>query len=206
MIKKYYINEKNWVVYERIENMIVVLFMYFTDPANIQTDIKTYFDMFANETDAEFLTTYPGTRPPIIAKSHLDVIKSYNLPYRFYYNENEIFNSKAFESIYFTSSAASGQAMPHSEEPQSVCDCAYAEECKNQNIGLFALCSPLRSGITLVRSPVKYYRLDEDGFFVEEYLEKPSKNFPVYQSMRLSQKFIDFKIQRVDGKLKYLPK
>jgi hypothetical protein len=205
VIKKYYINEKNWVVYERIENMIVVLFMYFTDPTTIPTDIKTYFDMFANETDAEFLTTYPGTLPPV-AKSHLAVVRAYNLPYRFYYGENEIFDSQSLESRYFTGSVASEQAMLRSNEPQSVCDCAYAEECKNQNIGLFALCSPLRSGITLVRSPVKYYRLDEDGFFVEEYLEKPPKNFPVYQSMRLSQKFIDFKIQRVDGKLKYLPK
>ena len=205
MIKKHYIDEKNWVVYERIENMIVVLFMYFTDPARIPEDIKTYFDTFAAETDAEFLTTYPGTLPPI-AKAHLDVIKSYNLPYRFYYNENEILNSKAFELVYFTGSSSSSRAMSHSDEPQSVCDCDYANDCKNKNIGLFALCSPLRPGVTTVRSPVKYYKLGEDGFFVEEYLEKPNGNFPLYQSMRLSQKFIDFKIQRIDGKLKYLPK
>lgn len=206
MIKKYYIDSENWIVYERIENIIVVLFLYFTDPSSIPAAIKTYFDMFAAETDAEFLTSYPGTRPPVVAKSHLDVIKAYNLPYRLYYNENEITNKTAFEKAYFSNYDTLSQDMTSNGKPQSMCDWSFADICKNRSIGICALCSPLRPGITAVRSPVKYYRLDADGFFVEEYLEKPNGNFPMYQSMRLSQKFIDFKIQQVDGKLKYLPK
>lgn len=206
MIKNYHVNDNNWVVYERIEDMIVVLFMFFDDPVRISSDVKTYFDMFANETDAVFLTTYPGTQTPPVAKAHLDVIKQYGLPYRLYYDEQEITNKTAFENSFFAMPEVVGKGMKASQSPQSACDNNFALKCKESGIKPCGICSPLRSGVNYVRSPVKYYRLDADGFLVEEYLEKPDGKFPMYQSMRLSQKFREHRIQRVEDKLKYLPK
>jgi hypothetical protein len=188
----YSIDSNSSAYYEIFQNYVIINFL--------QTNKNLYSDLFlivdnlitycSNNLDVDFLFTYPGTANPLVVKSQIEVVKNKNFSYRLFYDKFEIYDLSNFENniLEYYCEIASHYCDEHNLNINDVCYSNIAEYCKQQNFKDTALCFPLRNNIPIT-TPVRYYKVNNEGLFVEEYENKPNIEDRFFPSIRLSEKF-----------------
>lgn len=208
MIKNYKIDEFNHINYRIVNNFIVIDFIHFDDPSRIFESMKNFFDYFATLDGADFLGSFPGCVNPLVVKAGLDVIKSYGFNYRIFYDKQEVEDLTVFENEVLNTYVDKCQqfiAGPTWNNTQSSCDGIIGKYAQTEGFKPCAVFSPLKKKVGYVRTPVKYYEVDSQGFLIKEYDEKPKKD-NLHMSYRLTNMFQICKIKVENGSLKYFPK
>lgn len=206
MIINYKLNDNNFINYKIQKDYAVVDFLYFDDPQSIYDCWKHYFDYLATFDFLEYVGCYPGCNNPLVIKAALDVFKFYGFNYRIFYDDKEVDDLNIFENQIIQPFLETCLSLPQTKIVQSSCDGVIGSYASQSGFKLCAIFGPLRKKMGYVKTPVKYYKIDKDGFLTEEFDEKPNTKDMFFQNHRLSEMFKICKIKIIDGSLKYYPK
>ena len=198
MNKKYFIDEKNYIGYEIIENFVFVRYLFFANQRDIPNSIRQYINYFVSLENIDFLGFYPGTYNPIIVKSLIETIKELNFKYRIFYNKFEIKNIQEFEE---------NTLQDYYDKMSLTCSDSISA-CDDLNLGFqrCAVFSSLSQNQKTVKTPIKYYEVNDEGFLVEEFDELPNDNKKYHESIKIKDMFPICNIKIENGKIKYFPK
>jgi len=205
MFKKYNIDENNFISYEILDNFVIVKFIFFDTVDNLKVCIKKYIDYFMT-LNVDFLGCYPGTCNPIVIDSTINVFSCYELKYRIFYDGEEINNIQSFIKKTIKPCTQKILSIPNQNISQSACDGEIGRNASKEGFKSCCIFGQLNKKTEGPKTPIRYYKVDENGFLCEEFLEKPSDNAYYYKSIRLKDMFKSHKILLENGVPKYLPK
>jgi hypothetical protein len=202
---KYSIDDKNFISYEILDNFVIVKFIFFDKVSNLKDCIKEYIDYFMT-LDVDFLGCYPGTCNPVVIQSTANIFSEYGLKYRIFYNGEEVPSPKNFIEKTVKPCVQKILSMPNENISQSACDGNVGKNASKEGFGSCCIFGQLNKKTKDVKTPIRYYKVDDQGFLCEEFLEKPNDSAYYYKSIRLKDMFKSYKILLDNGFLKYLPK
>jgi hypothetical protein len=203
---KYSINANNFIRYEIINDIVMIKWLFYDDVNLLSSSIFNYIDYLSTINNVEFLGWYPGTFNPLVVKYVLDYAKNKNFNYRIFYDLNEVFSVKAFEKTILQYNVEASLNIPGETVFQSSCDGPVGKISQQNGFKKCCVFTSLRQNNNIVKTPIKYYEIDDQGFLVQEHSEKPKNNKKYYQSFRIENLFRSMKIKIENGKLVYYQK
>jgi hypothetical protein len=202
----YYKNDLNFLAFKIKDNAILASAIVTEKEISYEevfTFVNYFFETMIKEyPDADTMINYPGTFNPFVAKIILENVKQFNFDYCIYYDREKIDDLENFENNIINANSCL---------ISNNFDCSNNNTIgENENINILkecSICSSLRIN-TQVKPPIKYYRIDSDGYLVEELDEKPAgttDNF--YSHFNLSGAFKTFNVRITDnGNLRFYKK
>ena len=206
-MKKYNIDKNNFINYEILNDFVLVNFLFTDNYANLEFQVKHYVDYLRDLNIGKFFAVYPGTPNIIIINTLLNIAHENNLNYRLYYDQQEILDKTNFENtIIKPAHEQISISLETYNKSQSACSGEVGVFCEQNGLKWFGIIFPFSNTIDYVPSPIKYYRISEDGYLVEEYDDNPNDGGNYWKSMRIKEKFATELIKIENGKPKYYAK
>jgi hypothetical protein len=200
---KYNINQNNFIVYETLDEFIMIRSLFYDDVRLLFDSIFHYMSYLSVVNDAEFLGWYPGTYNPLVVRYVLDYTQSKNFNYRIFYDLMEVADVQSFERTILNSSVQKALSVDSEITLQSACQGDVGRVAAQDGFKKCCVFTPLKKNYNLIKTPIKYYEIDDRGFLIQEHLEKPINNKKYYQSTRLGPLFSSLIISVENEKLKY---
>lgn len=199
-------DSNNYINYELHNNHIIVKFLFYYDIETLEDALIFYYQYLSTKyLNFDFLTTYPGTTNPYVVEYHLSAMDKLNLKYKVHLDGLEIKNVNKFRKSELRLFINSSKNQLERNQKQSTCSNQVSQFCKSLGMGMCSITTTLRETNLEVVSPIKYYTVDADGFLISEHDSKPLTE-RTYHSIRLSDKFQNYKIRLVDGSPRFYPK
>jgi hypothetical protein len=200
---KYFINENNFINYEIVNDFVMVRSIFYDDFSFLSQHIFAYIDFFANIENVNFLGGYPGTFNPLVVRYVLDYLKNKNFNYRIFYDKQEVKDIQRFERVILESRVQQSLLVDSPSVLQSACNGYVGQALEKSGFKRCCVFSPLKINYDYVKTPIKYYEIDSQGYLIAEYDEKPSRGGRYYQSYRLKPMFDTGVIRIENGKPVY---
>lgn len=204
MIRRFKADNLNYINYRVINDCGIIYYLNFDDVARILPCMHEYFKHLRS-LDLEYVGCYPGCNNPIVVKAAIDVIKSYDFSYRIFYNKEEVKNLVEFEKNILDPSISKCMII---KDVNAQCSCSgqMGQFSKQNGFNVCSVFAPLKTNVKNIKTPIRYYEINQDGFLVSTYIEKPKNDKKYYEAVGLEEMFLTNDIQLVNDKLKYHPK
>lgn len=202
----YNIDENNYINYEIRGEHIIVKFLFYYDINILESSLIAYYEYLSQKyPECNYLTSYPGTVNPHVLECHLSTMDKLGLKYKVHKNGVNILNINKFRNTELNSLIKKAKPYLEKNTKQSTCVNKVSDFCKSEGMEMCSITTTLRKTNLEVVSPIKYYTVDADGFLISEHDSKPPTE-RTYHSIRLSDKFQNYKIRLVDGSPRFYPK
>lgn len=199
-------DSNNYINYELYNKHIIVKFLFYYNVQTLESELIHYYQYLSEKyLDFNFLTTYPGTTNPYVVEYHLSAMDKLKLKYKVHSDGSEVKNVNEFRKSELSLFINNSKDYLEPNKKQSTCSNQVSQFCKSTGMGMCSITTTLRESNLEVKSPIKYYIVDADGFLISEHDDKPSSD-RTYHSIRLSDKFLNHKIRLVDGSPRFYPK
>lgn len=204
MIRRFKVDNLNYINYRIINDYGLIYYLNFDDIAKILPCMYEYFKHLRS-LDLEYVGCYPGCNNPIVVKAAIDVIKSYDFNYRIFYNKEEVKNLIDFEQNILNPSISKCMII---KDINAQCSCSgeIGQFSKQNGFNICSVFAPLKKNIKNIKIPIRYYEINQDGFLISTYIEKPKSDKKYYEAVGLEEMFLTNDIQLVNNKLKYHPR
>jgi hypothetical protein len=200
---KYNINQNNFIVYETLDEFIMIRSLFYDDVRLLFDSIFHYMNYLSVVNDAEFLGWYPGTHNLLVVRYVLDYTQSKNFNYRIFYDLMEVAGVQSFERTILNSSVQKALSVDSEITLQSACQGDVGRVAAQDGFKKCCVFTSLKKNYNFIKTPIKYYEIDDRGFLIQEHLEKPRNNKKYYQSTILGPLFSSLIISVENKKLKY---